>query len=77
MPSPRFDDLSPAQAAELVGVSTDTIRRRIADGTLPARRFGPRLIKISREDLGLAFRVIPSARRGRGRAQGGGRNAAA
>lgn len=32
-------------------VSDDTIRRRIADGTLEARRIGPRLIRINPESL--------------------------
>jgi excisionase family DNA binding protein len=34
------------QAATLLGVSTKTIRRRIADGSVDARRFGPRLIRV-------------------------------
>jgi excisionase family DNA binding protein len=40
-----------AQAAEQYQASTQTIRRRIADGTLAARRFGPRLIRIEPESL--------------------------
>jgi len=39
------------QAAALTGTSTKTIRRRIADGTLDARRFGPRLIRINPASL--------------------------
>lgn len=42
--------LSPKQAAEKSGLSVETIRRRIADGTLPASRVG-RLIRIRAEDL--------------------------
>ncbi|BDD83454.1 hypothetical protein TPB0596_32170 [Tsukamurella pulmonis] len=38
--------LSISQAAQQLGVSERTIRRRVADGTLRARRFGPRLIRI-------------------------------
>jgi excisionase family DNA binding protein len=34
------------EAADLFGVSTRTMRRRIADGTVRATRFGPRLIRI-------------------------------
>jgi excisionase family DNA binding protein len=34
------------EAAEIFGVSTRTMRRRIADGTVRATRFGPRLIRI-------------------------------
>lgn len=43
--------LSVEQAAALRQVSTKTIRRRIADGTLDARRVGPRLIRINPESL--------------------------
>ena len=39
------------QAAIITGTSTKTVRRRIADGTLDARRFGPRLIRINPESL--------------------------
>jgi excisionase family DNA binding protein len=42
------------QAAESLGVSTDTVRRRIADGTIPATRLGPRLIRIRLSDLSSA-----------------------
>lgn len=33
-------------AARYLGVSSRTIRRRIADGTIPAKRFGPRLVRV-------------------------------
>jgi excisionase family DNA binding protein len=39
------------QTAAVTGTSTKTVRRRIADGTLDARRFGPRLIRINPESL--------------------------
>lgn len=42
--------LSPEQVAELLGVSLQTVRRRIADGTIPARKIG-RLWKIRRIDI--------------------------
>ena len=38
-------------AAEYLGVTTKTIRRRIEDGSLPAYRMGVRLIRINRADL--------------------------
>lgn len=38
--------ISIAQAADRLEVCERTIRRRIADGTLRAKRFGPRLIRI-------------------------------
>jgi excisionase family DNA binding protein len=42
--------LSPKEAAQVIGVSEKTIRRRIADGTLPAVQFG-QLWRIRRSDL--------------------------
>ena len=39
------------QTAELLQTSTKTVRRRIADGTLDARRIGPRLIRVNPESL--------------------------
>ncbi|MFD6056826.1 excisionase family DNA-binding protein [Rhodococcus wratislaviensis] len=44
-------DMTVQQAADVLAVSTKTIRRRIADGTLPAHRVGPRLIRLRRIDL--------------------------
>ncbi|WP_306233860.1 helix-turn-helix transcriptional regulator [Agrococcus beijingensis] len=38
-------------AAVQYGMSEKTIRRRITDGTLDARRFGPRLIRINPASL--------------------------
>jgi excisionase family DNA binding protein len=35
-----------AEAAKYWGCSEKTIRRRISDGTLSARRVGPRLIRV-------------------------------
>ena len=40
-----------AQVATSLQVSRDTVRRRVADGTLEARRIGPRLIRINPESL--------------------------
>ncbi|MDJ1372067.1 helix-turn-helix domain-containing protein [Gulosibacter molinativorax] len=39
------------QAADFLQVSTKTIRRWIATGDLPARRFGGRAIRIRRADI--------------------------
>ncbi len=50
--------------AELLGVSTATVRRRISDGQLRAFRTGKRLIRIRAMDLEQMFREIPSARTG-------------
>ena len=38
--------LTPAEAAAQLGVSADTIRRRIRSGELPAIRVSPRVIRI-------------------------------
>lgn len=48
-----------AQAATYTDLSTRTLRRRIAEGVLPAYRTG-RLIKIRTEDLDKLFRPIPN-----------------
>jgi excisionase family DNA binding protein len=38
---------SPREAAEILSLSTRTIFRRIADGSLDARKLSPRCIRIS------------------------------
>jgi excisionase family DNA binding protein len=43
--------LSIQQVAEATGFHPKTIRRRVEDSTLPAVRFGPRCIRIRREDV--------------------------
>ena len=43
--------LTMAQAAKIVGVSTQTISRRIKCGELPAYNIGPRAVRISPSDL--------------------------
>lgn len=43
--------LSVNQVAELQGVDRKTILRRIRDGVIPARKFGPRLWRINPADL--------------------------
>lgn len=54
--------LSIHQAAQCVSVSDKTIRRRIADVTIPAYQCGKRAIRIRLDDLEAALRRIPSAR---------------
>jgi len=48
-------------AAKAFGVSVDTIRRRISDGSLPACRLGKRLIRVRVRDLDRMFSRIPTA----------------
>lgn len=60
---PTYDVyLSLPEAADVVGQSVKTLRRRIAAGTLVAYRFGPRAIRVKRADLEASGRQIPSAR---------------
>ncbi len=54
--------LSLDEAAEIMSLSTRTIRRRISDGTIPAYQCGRRPIRIRLDDLEAALRRIPSAR---------------
>ena len=43
--------LTLSEAAELLGISRRTLERRIAAGSLPVFRDGPRLMRIARSDL--------------------------
>jgi len=54
--------LSIKDGAALCGKSTKTIRRLIADGSLPAYRLGTKSILIKRSDLDALIRPIPAAR---------------
>lgn len=51
-------------AAKYAACSTKTIRRRVADGTLPAVRFGPRVIRVDLDDLDALMRPVPAAKAG-------------
>ena len=50
--------------AEQYGISERTLRRRIAEGKLPAIRVGPRSIRIAAADLDQLGTPIPSASSG-------------
>jgi excisionase family DNA binding protein len=52
------------EAAEMMSLSTRTIRRRISDGTIPAYQCGRRSIRLRLDELESALRRIPAARRG-------------
>lgn len=45
------DYVTPAEAAALLGLSADTIKRRIRTGLLPAVRVSPRKTLINRADV--------------------------
>ena len=51
------------EAAEMMSLSTRTIRRRISDGTIPAYQCGRRSVRLRLDELESALRRIPSARR--------------
>jgi excisionase family DNA binding protein len=48
------------QAAQRGGVHPDTIRRRIADGSLRAWRFGPQQLRVDLDDVDVLFRRVPT-----------------
>jgi len=54
-------DMTLAEAASWYRISQRTLRRRIADGSLPAYRVGPRLLRVSGEDVAALGRRVPSA----------------
>ena len=54
--------LSLEEAAEVMSLSVKTIRRRIADGTIPAYQCGRRSIRIRLDELEAALRRIPTGR---------------
>lgn len=59
---PDQDWIPISRAAAARAVSTKTIRRMIARGEIEARRFGPRLIRVSLASLEQAGRPIGGAR---------------
>ena len=54
----QFESLT--QAAERTGLSTRTLRRRIAAGQLKAYRNGPRLIRLDPQDVDRLMTPIPT-----------------
>jgi len=53
--------LTLAEAAEWYGVSERTCRRRVAEGSLPAVRVGPRSIRVRVDDVAALAQPIPAA----------------
>jgi excisionase family DNA binding protein len=43
--------LSIPEAAELMGVSQDALRRWVREGLIPARRVGKRMLRVNKSDL--------------------------
>jgi excisionase family DNA binding protein len=56
--SPRRAKLS--AAAEYAGISTKTLRRRIAEGILPGYRLGARTILVDLNDVDALLERIPT-----------------
>ncbi len=54
--------VSTVDAAEYLGCTPRTVRRRIADGSLTAYRMGPRLVRVDLTELDNLLRPIPNAR---------------
>nr|NLI50005.1 helix-turn-helix domain-containing protein [Propionibacterium sp.] len=57
----QFETLT--QAAERTGISTWTLRRRIASGELAAFTVGRRILRVRPEDVDGLFRPLPSIAR--------------
>ena len=53
--------ISLSAAADMLGISVHTLRRRIAAGELPAFRTGRRIIRVRVSDLEDLLKRIPSA----------------
>lgn len=54
----EFESL--AEAAERTGLSTKTIRRRIASGVLAAYRSGPRVLRVDPNDVDRMMVRLPT-----------------
>lgn len=52
--------ISIQEAAAVLGVSDKTVRRYIADGTLPAERINKRLLRVRREDVEALLQPVPT-----------------
>ncbi len=52
--------ISLAAAAEILGISVHTLRRRIAAGELPAFRSGRRIIRVRVADLERILHAVPT-----------------
>ena len=58
----QFESLS--RAAERTGLSTKTLRRRIANGQLAAYRSGPRVLRVDAADVDALMVRVPTMRPG-------------
>ncbi|WP_256791994.1 helix-turn-helix domain-containing protein [Terrabacter sp. Ter38] len=58
----EFESL--AEAAERTGLSTKTLRRRIASGVLAAYRSGPRVLRVDPDDVDRMMVRLPTVSSG-------------
>ncbi|MDT0157248.1 excisionase family DNA-binding protein [Microbacterium sp. ARD32] len=63
MSTPTSSFITIQQAADALAVSTKTIRRRIADGTIPAKRIGSQIVRIPANALDGIGRDLAVSRR--------------
>lgn len=64
-PTPDPDQmLSYRQAGELLGVSSDSVRRWVTQGRLPAYRLSRQVVRIKRKDLDAVLVPVQSGRVG-------------
>lgn len=56
----RLVDLN--EAAAYASCCRETIRRRIADGTLHGYRLGSRMLRVNLDEIDAAFTLVPSDR---------------
>jgi excisionase family DNA binding protein len=56
---PQFETIT--QAAQRLGVHPKTLRRRIAEGKLPAYRLGHQIVRLNPADVDALLRQVPSA----------------
>jgi excisionase family DNA binding protein len=57
-PAPPRELITVSEFAEACGVSPKTIRRRIADGSVPAYRVGSTTLRLDRRDVDLLARRV-------------------
>ena len=61
-PTPTRVWMTPDEASAHLGITTKTLRARVAAGDVPAYRFGPRLVRFDLADLDALGTRIPAAR---------------
>jgi excisionase family DNA binding protein len=60
-PNPRSDLLTIREAAEILRLSPESVRRRVRAGTIPACKLSQRAVRIRRADLDAIIEPAPDA----------------